>query len=80
MAAALAMGGYAQVSLSGVRVTVRVFDDEFRGGTAQRKVKIVHVECTWLEVVEILKVLCFVGEPGGSRTHDPLIKSQMLYH
>ena len=21
----------------------------------------------------------FIGEPGGIRTHDPLIKSQMLY-
>ena len=25
------------------------------------------------------KVACLVGELGGIRTHDPLIKSQMLY-
>lgn len=24
-------------------------------------------------------MLCFVGDPGGARTRDPLIKSQMLY-
>ena len=24
-------------------------------------------------------LLVLIGEPGGSRTHDPLIKSQMLY-
>lgn len=24
--------------------------------------------------------LCDAGEPGGDRTHDPLIKSQVLYH
>jgi hypothetical protein len=23
--------------------------------------------------------LCFTGDPGGARTRDPLIKSQMLY-
>ena len=26
-----------------------------------------------------LTVAFFIGEPGGIRTHDPLIKSQMLY-
>ncbi len=24
-------------------------------------------------------MLCFVGDSGGARTRDPLIKSQMLY-
>ena len=27
----------------------------------------------------IQQPVCFVSEPGGDRTRDPLIKSQMLY-
>jgi hypothetical protein len=27
-----------------------------------------------------LKSLFFLGEPGGTRTHDHLIKSRVLYH
>jgi hypothetical protein len=27
-----------------------------------------------------LQSIDLIGEPGGSRTRDPLIKSQMLYH
>src|SRR5436309_8814166 len=28
---------------------------------------------------EALFIICELGEPGGTRTHDPLIKSQVLY-
>ena len=33
------------------------------------------------EVIDyILQLLDFLGEPCGDRTHDHLIKSQVLYH
>jgi hypothetical protein len=32
-----------------------------------------------LRVVAPDQIVYFLGEPGGTRTRDPLIKSQMLY-
>jgi hypothetical protein len=31
------------------------------------------------QTIKLNKVIGLVGERGGNRTHDPLIKSQMLY-